>query len=51
MAQNEQKIDDLSPEMFEVVGGRFDESDKLSKKQVSFWKEVFYRFTHRRFLA
>lgn len=48
MALHEQKTEKLSPDMFKVVGGRFDESDKLAKKQVSFWKEVFYRFSHNR---
>ncbi|MGM9949572.1 MAG: ABC transporter permease [Lysinibacillus sp.] len=48
MAPHEQKTEKLSPDMFKVVGGRFDESDKLAKKQVSFWKEVFYRFSHNK---
>ena len=48
MALHEQKTEKLSPDMFKVVGGRFDESDKLAKKQVSFWKEVFYRFSHNK---
>ena len=48
MIQNRQKTENLSPDMFKVVGGRFDESDKLAKKQVSFWKEVFYRFSHNK---
>lgn len=48
MIQTEQKTEKLSSDMFKVVGGRFDESDKLAKKQVSFWKEVFYRFSHNK---
>lgn len=47
MLQTEQKTE-LSSDMFKVVGGRFDETDKLAKKQVSFWKEVFYRFSHNK---
>lgn len=48
MTQNNLNLEKLPPEMFEVVGGRFDESDKLTKKQVSFWKEVFYRFSQNK---
>ena len=48
MTQNKPNLEKISPDMFKVVGGRFDESDKLSKKQVSFWKEVFYRFSHNK---
>lgn len=47
MAQNEQQIPKVSPEMFEVVG-RAENTDTLSKKQVSYWKEVFYRFSHNK---
>lgn len=48
MAQNDQNLEKISPEMFKVVGGRFNETEQLSKKQVSFWKEVFYRFSHNK---
>ncbi len=48
MAQNDPNLEKLSPDMFKVVGGRFDETEQLSKKQVSFWKEVFYRFSHNK---
>lgn len=48
MIQTEQKTENLPQDMFKVVGGRFDETDKLAKKQVSFWKEVFYRFSHNK---
>ena len=48
MTQNNLNLEKLHPEMFEVVGGRSDESDQLAKKQVSFWKEVFYRFSHNK---
>ncbi|MEK4627045.1 MAG: ABC transporter permease [Solibacillus sp.] len=47
MAQNEQQVPKVSPEMFEVVG-RSNNTDQLSKKQVSYWKEVFYRFSHNK---
>jgi oligopeptide transport system permease protein len=47
MAQNEQQIPKVSPDMFEVVG-RSTNTDALSKKQVSYWKEVFYRFSHNK---
>ena len=47
MAQNEKQIPKVAPEMFEVVG-RSENTDSLSKKQVSYWKEVFYRFSHNK---
>ena len=47
MAQQEQQIPKVSPDMFEVVG-RADNTDALAKKQVSYWKEVFYRFSHNK---
>lgn len=40
--------DSFAPEKFEVVGPRANESDTLNKKQVSFWQEVFYRFSHNK---
>ena len=48
MTQNNLNLEKLPPGSFTIVGGRFDETDKLSKKQVSFWKEVFYRFSHNK---
>lgn len=45
MTQQNEQFENLSPEAFEVVGARSGESDALAKKQVSFWKEVFYRFS------
>lgn len=48
MAQNDPNLEKISPEMFKVVGGRLNETEKLSQKQVSFWKEVFYRFSHNK---
>ena len=46
MAQNE-NIPKVSPDMFEVIG-RSENTDALSKIQVSYWKEVFYRFSHNK---
>ncbi len=48
MAQHDQKIENISPEMFKVVGVRESEAEQLSKKQVSFWREVFYRFSRNK---
>ncbi|MFY3791193.1 ABC transporter permease [Ureibacillus sp. MALMAid1270] len=45
--QNEQ-LENLSPEMFKVVGGRNADTDKLAKKSVSFWKEVMIRFSQNK---
>ena len=47
MAQQEQQIPKVSPDMFEVVG-RAENTDALSKKQASYWKEVLYRFSHNK---
>ena len=47
MAQNEQQLPKVSADMFDVVG-RSENTDALSKKQVSYWKEVFYRFSHNK---
>lgn len=47
MAQNKQQIPKVSADMFDVVG-RSENTDALSKKQVSYWKEVFYRFSHNK---
>lgn len=47
MAQNEQQIPKVAPEMFEVVG-RSHDTDQLAKTQVSYWKEVFYRFSQNK---
>ncbi|MEO4055610.1 ABC transporter permease [Solibacillus sp. CAU 1738] len=48
MAQNDPNLEKISPDMFKVVGGRFNETEQLSQKQVSFWKEVFYRFSQNK---
>ena len=48
MTQQNEQFENLSPEAFEVVGARSNESDALAKKQVSFWREVFYRFSRNK---
>ena len=48
MTQQNEKFENLSPEAFEVVGASSNESDALAKKQVSFWREVFYRFSRNK---
>lgn len=47
MAQ-EKQVETFPDEMFEVVGINKNETDVLSKKTVSFWQEVFYRFSHNK---
>lgn len=42
------KFDNIAPERFEVVGARTSDADSLNKKQISFWNEVFYRFSHNK---
>ena len=48
MNLDKKQIPKIAPEMFEVVGNQSQETDALAKKQVSFWKEVFYRFSHNK---
>lgn len=48
MAKQNDQFENLSPEMFEVVGGRNADTDKLAKKSVSFWKEVIIRFSQNK---
>lgn len=48
MNLDKQQIPKIAPEMFEVVGNQSQQTDVLAKKQVSFWKEVFYRFSHNK---
>lgn len=38
----------IDKDLFRVVGVNEDDSDKLAKKSVSFWKEVFIRFSHNK---
>ncbi len=48
MTLHNSNIDNIAPERFEVVGARTEEADSLNKKQVSFWQEVMYRFSHNK---
>ena len=48
MTQNNGQHEKFSPEMFKIVGGRQKETDKLADKSVSFWKEVFLRFSQNK---
>ena len=38
----------INKEMFKIVGGNHDANEKLADKSVSFWKEVFLRFSHNK---
>lgn len=38
----------INKEMFKIVGGNHDATEKLADKSVSFWKEVFLRFSHNK---
>lgn len=38
----------LEKEMFQIVGGNYEATEKLAEKSVSFWKEVYIRFTHNK---
>lgn len=38
----------IDKDLFKVVGVNDEASDKLAKKSVSFWKEVFIRFSHNK---
>lgn len=48
MTVQNNNIDQLAPERFEIVGARTGDTDTLNKKQISFWQEVFYRFSHNK---
>ncbi|MEK5333992.1 MULTISPECIES: ABC transporter permease [unclassified Lysinibacillus] len=38
----------INKDMFKIVGGNHEATDKLADKSVSFWKEVFIRFSHNK---
>ena len=38
----------LEKDMFTIVGGNHAATEKLTEKSVSFWKEVFIRFSHNK---
>lgn len=40
--------DQIAPERFKIVGARPNDADSLNKKQISFWQEVMYRFSHNK---
>ena len=48
MPAKNKDIQNIAPERFKVVGARTGESDSLNKKQISFWREVMYRFSHNK---
>ncbi|MBG9455114.1 diguanylate cyclase [Lysinibacillus sphaericus] len=38
----------IEKDKFKIVGGNHEATDKLADKSVSFWKEVFLRFSHNK---
>lgn len=38
----------INKDMFKIVGGNYEATEKLADKSVSFWKEVFIRFSHNK---
>ncbi len=38
----------IEKDMFKIVGGNHEATEKLADKSVSFWKEVFLRFSHNK---
>lgn len=44
MAKQSEAHDNITREMFTVVGAKVNESEKMPKKSISFWKEVLLRF-------
>ncbi|MGE7689189.1 ABC transporter permease [Lysinibacillus sp. NPDC097214] len=38
----------IEKDKFKIVGGNHEATDKLANKSVSFWKEVFLRFSHNK---
>lgn len=48
MTSTNNNFDHIAPERFKVVGARTNEADTLNKKQISFWQEVMYRFSHNK---
>ncbi|WP_274308167.1 ABC transporter permease [Solibacillus daqui] len=48
MTSNNNNFDHIAPERFKIVGARTNEADTLNKKQISFWQEVMYRFSHNK---
>ncbi|MFC7686020.1 ABC transporter permease [Ureibacillus sp. GCM10028918] len=48
MAKQDLQFEKLSPEKFKIVGVKQDESEKLADRSLSFWKEVFLRFSQNK---
>lgn len=48
MSQQQQQLEKIDKDLFKVVGGNHEETEKLADKSVSFWKEVFLRFSHNK---
>ncbi|KGR75589.1 ABC transporter permease [Ureibacillus sinduriensis] len=48
MAKKEWQFEKIEPEKFNMVGMKQDESEKLADKSVSFWREVFLRFSQNK---
>ncbi len=48
MAQSDQQVEKINSNMFKVVGVREKETEKLAEKSISFWKEVFLRFSQNK---
>ena len=38
----------IEKDKFKIVGGNHEATEKLADKSVSFWKEVFIRFSHNK---
>ena len=48
MTVQNNKLNNVAPKHFDIVGPRTSDADTLNKKQISFWREVFYRFSHNK---
>jgi len=48
MAKSELQIEKIEPEKFKIVGIKQEEAERLAEKSVSFWKEVFLRFSQNK---
>lgn len=48
MAKQEVRFEKIEPEKFKIIGIKLEESEKLANKSVSFWTEVFLRFSQNK---
>ncbi|MFJ8263481.1 ABC transporter permease [Rummeliibacillus sp. NPDC094406] len=48
MTQSLKETPKISKDKFKIVGGNHADTEKLSEKSVSFWKEVMLRFSHNK---